>query len=214
MQRFKRVGIGAGEIFDPARLDPATYSAFEAGIADAVKEQAEFTRTQVLTGKVTSGDVFGDRAFLKNDYMRRMTGAVLGIYGNSKDEAMYPMYRTDAQGAALDGSKKYTLRFAPGELPPVNAFWSMTMYELPSSLLVANPINRYLVNSAMLPGMVRDADGGLTVHVQNEPPAADIQANWLPAPQGPFWIALRLYAPKKEALSGSWVPPKLSKSVE
>lgn len=211
MQRFRAIGVGAGLPFDPGQIRPEVLAAIKAGIADGVKEQAEFTRTQVLTGKVTSGDVFGDRGFLANDYLRRMTGAVLGIYGNSRDEAIYPMYRADSEGKPLDGANGYTLRFAPGQLPPVDAFWSMTMYELPSSLLVANPIDRYLINSGMLPQMRRDPDGGLTVLVQHAPPAPGKQTNWLPAPAGAFWIALRLYAPQPAALDGSWSAPKLEK---
>jgi hypothetical protein len=212
--RFEQIGVGAGKTFDPATLTPEVRDAIAAGIADAVAEQAEFTRTQVQTGKVTSGQVFGTREFLANDYMRRMTGAVLGIYGNSQAEAMYPMYRTDALGEALDGAHRYTLRFAPGQLPPVHAFWSLTMYELPSSLLVDNPINRYLINSPMLADMVKDADGGLTLHIQNTSPGPDKEANWLPAPAGPFWIAMRLYWPKQEALEGTWTAPKLEKQAD
>ena len=87
-------------------------------------------------------------------------------------------------GQKLDGANRYTVHFAPGELPPVNAFWSLTMYEMPSSLLVANPINRYLLNSPMLPQFVKDADGGLTFYVQNESPGKDKEPNWLPAPEG------------------------------
>ena len=97
---------------------------------------------------------------------------MLGIYGNSKDEAIYPVYFVDAGKQKLDGANRYTLRFAPGQLPPVNAFWSLTMYELPASLLYANPLNRYLINSPMLPSLKRDADGGITLYVQNESPGA------------------------------------------
>jgi hypothetical protein len=132
---------------------------------------------------------------------------VNGIYGNSKQEAMYPIFSVDAEGQKLDGSKRYAVRFAPGQLPPVNAFWSLTMYQLPASLLVANPLNRYLLNSPMLPQMKRDADGGLTLLVQNQSPGSDKEANWLPAPKGPFVMFLRLYAPKEEALTGMWTAP-------
>ena len=151
--------------------------------------------------------MFGTREYLKNNYLYRMAAAVLGIYGNSKQEAMYPMYHVDADGQKLDGANRYTLRFAPGQLPPVNAFWSLTMYELPSSLLVANPLNRYLINSPMLPQFKKDADGGLTLLIQNESPGADKEANWLPAPKGPFWMAMRLYWPKAEAIEGKWKQP-------
>ena len=89
-------------------------------------------------------------------------------YGNSKQEAMYPIYAVDANGQKLDAAQnRYTLRFAPGQLPPVNAFWSLTMYELPSRLLVANPLNRYLINSPMLPDLKRDAEGGVTLYIQH-----------------------------------------------
>jgi hypothetical protein len=138
-----------------------------------------------------------------------MAAAILGIYGNSKAEAMYPIYAVDSKGEPLDASKhSYTVRFAPGQLPPVNAFWSLTMYDLPASLLVANPINRYLINSPMLPQLKKDADGGLTLYIQSESPGKDKEANWLPAPKGPFVMAMRLYWPKEEAMSGKWKAPK------
>jgi hypothetical protein len=119
---------------------------------------------------------------MKNNYLYRWLGTI-GIYGNSKQEAIYPVYRIDADGQKLSGANRYSIRFAPGELPPVHAFWSLTMYELPASLLVDNPINRYLINSPMLPQLKKDADGGLTLLIQNESPGKDKEANWLPAPQ-------------------------------
>jgi hypothetical protein len=138
------------------------------------------------------------------------SAAVLGIYGNSKDEAMYPVYFVDSAGQKLDASnKRYTLRFPPGELPPVNGFWSLTMYELPSSLLVANPLDRYLINSPMLSSLQRDPDGGITLYVQNDSPGKDKESNWLPAPNGPFFTALRLYWPKADALERRWTAPPL-----
>ena len=130
-------------------------------------------KTDVNAGKVASGDILGTREHLKNNYLYRMAGAVLGIYGNSKAEAMYPAYFVDAAGEPLDGANAYTLRFAPGQEPPVNSFWSITMYEQPASLLVANPLNRYLLNSPMIDSFVRDADGGLTLYLQNVSPGAE-----------------------------------------
>ena len=121
---------------------------------------------------------------MKNNYLYRIV-ATIGIWGNSKQEAIYPIYFIDADGQKLNGASRYTLRFASGQLPPVNAFWSLTMYELPASLLVANPLNRYLVNSPMLPQFKRDADGGLTLLIQNESPGKDKETNWLPAPKAP-----------------------------
>jgi hypothetical protein len=143
--------------------------------------------------------------------MGRMSAAVLGIYGNSKDEAIYPLYFVDADRQRLDGTNRYVLRFAPGQLPPVHAFWSLTLYQLPSSLLYANPLDRYLINSPMLPGLVRDADGSITIHVQNERPAKGQEANWLPAPKGPFFSVMRLYWPEDAALNGGWKAPALQK---
>jgi hypothetical protein len=97
----------------------------------------------------------------------------------------------------------------PDLYPPVNAFWSLTMYDLPQSLLVANPLNRYLINSPMLPELKKDADGGLTMYIQNESPGKDLEPNWLPAPKGPFSMYLRMYWPKEAALDGSWQAPKV-----
>jgi hypothetical protein len=213
MERFAKIGVGAGKTFDASKLSPEVKQAIEQGIADAWKEYSEFKSTQVDSGKVTSGDMFGTREYLKNNYLYRMSAAILGIYGNSKAEAMYPVYTVDAAGEKLDAAKNgYTLRFAPSQLPPVNAFWSLTMYDVPTSLLVTNPLNRYLLNAPMLPQFKRDADGGLTLYIQNESPGKDKEANWLPAPKGPFWMAMRLYWPKEEALNRKWTAPLLKRA--
>src|ERR1700733_11184518 len=145
MVRFAKIGVGPGKTFDPSKLSREMRAAIEQGIADA---WADFGGLAELfdAGKVTSGDVFGTREYLKNNYLYRMGAAVMGIYGNSKSEAMYPVYGVDADGKKLNGANVYTLHFPPGQFPPVNAFWSLTMYELPASLLGANPINLYLLN--------------------------------------------------------------------
>jgi len=210
MARFAKIGVGAGRTIDLSRLSPGTTQAMEQGMADAWKEYADFKRTQIDSGKVTSGDLFGTRDYLKNNYLYRMAAAVLGIYGNSKQEAMYPIYSVDAGGQVLNGTKRYALRFAPGQAPPVNAFWSLTMYDLPAQLLVANPLNRYLLNSPMLPQFKKDADGGITLLVQGDSPGPDKEANWLPAPKGAFFLILRLYWPKEEATEGKWTAPPLN----
>jgi len=211
MARFARIGVGPGKTFDPSTLSPDMRKALEAGMADAWAAFNVHKETEVDTGKSSSADSFGTRAFLKNNYMNRMSAAVLGIYGNSKQEAYYPAYFIDAGKQKLDGSHRYTLRFAPAQLPPVHAFWSLTMYELPTSLLFANSLNRYLINSPMLPSLKRDADGGITLYIQNESPGADKEANWLPAPKGPFFAAMRLYWPKPAALDGGWKAPPLQR---
>ena len=210
MERFAKIGVGAGKPFDVASLSPEVRKALEDGIADAWKEFGAFKAASIDTGKVTSGDVFGTRDFLKNNYLYRMTAAVLGIYGNSRDEAMYPTYFVDAKGQPLDGStQNYRLRFAPGQLPPVNAFWSLTLYTSPQSLLYANPLKRYLINSPMLPSLKKDADGGLTLYVQHDSPGKALESNWLPAPNGPMRLFLRLYWPKSEAVEGTWKAPQI-----
>jgi hypothetical protein len=211
MARFARLNIGGGNNFDPNALSPEMRKAVTDGMADAWKAFTDFKVKEIDTGKRTAADGFGTRAMLKNDYMARMASAVLGIYGNTKDEAMYPAYFRDSDGGMLDGKNRYVLRLKPGKLPPANAFWSLTMYELPSSLLFANKINRYLINSPMLGGLRRDADGGYTIYIQNESPGTDRESNWLPSPKGPFWTTLRIYWPKAEALNGRWKQPALQR---
>jgi hypothetical protein len=212
MARFAKIGVGAGKTIDVDALSPEMKTALEQGMADAWAEFEDLQKQKINTGEATFGDMFGSRAYLKNNYLYRMAAAVLGIYGNSKEEAIYLGYFVDADGKKPDGANKYTVHFAPGELPPVNAFWSLTMYELPQSLLVANPIDRYLLNAPMLPQFVKDADGGLTFYVQNESPGKDKEPNWLPAPKGPFVIAMRLYWPKEAALDGTWKQPPMTKT--
>ena len=210
MARFAKIGIGAGKKLDVTAMSPEMKVAIEEGMADAWAQFAEFKKTKFDTGQVTFGDVFGTREYLKNNYLYRFAAGAIGLYGNSKQEAMYPYYAVDSEKQPLVGSKKYTLRFAPGQLPPVNAFWSLTMYEAPKSLLYANPLDRYLINSPMLPSLKRDTDGGLTLIIQNESPGKEKEANWLPAPKGPFVMAMRLYWPKEPALNGKWTAPAVN----
>jgi hypothetical protein len=211
MARFAEIGVGAGKSFDADALAPEMKAAIEQGMADAWAELAAFKAARFDTKEVTSGDVFGTRDFLKNNYLYRWIAAVIGLYGNSREEAMYPVYIVDADGQKLDGANRYALHFAPDGLPPVHAFWSLTMYRLSESLLVANPLDRYLINSPMLPQLQQDVDGGLTLLIQHESPGAHEEANWLPAPEGPFWTALRLYWPKDEAITGAWTEPLLTR---
>ena len=185
-------------------LSPDMKAVLEGGMADG---QMEIDALRASS----RGDVsnfFGTRAFLHNDYVARATGGQMGIGANSKEEALYPLYERDSSGQPLDGSKaRYTLHFNKGEYPPVNAFWSLTMYGLPQQLLVENPINRYLINSPMLPNLKLDSAGGLTIYIQTESPGKDKEANWLPAPKAPFMLAMRYYLPKPELLEGAWKSP-------
>jgi hypothetical protein len=206
--RFAAIGIGADGTFNASALTPEMRTAVEGGIADAWADFDTLKRDRLDTGQVTPADMFGTHETLGDNYLYRMAGAVLGIYGNSAEEALYPAHSNDSTGAPLTGENNYTYRFPPGQLPPVNAFWSLTMYELPASLLVDNPINRYLINSTMLDNLVKDPDGGITLYIQNESPGPAREANWLPAPRGEFRMFLRLYWPKDEALKGHWKPPQ------
>jgi hypothetical protein len=206
--RFATIGIGPDGDFDADKLSPEMRSAIEAGMADAWAELGALKKDKIDTGQVGAADFFGTAQYLNGNYLYRMAGAALGIYGNSKDEALYPGTSVDSTGQPLTGADTYTYRFASGQLPPVNAFWSLTMYALPQSELVANPIGRYLVNSPMLSSLVKDPDGGITLYLQKDSPGADKEANWLPAPDGPFQVILRLYWPKPDALNGQWQAPK------
>jgi hypothetical protein len=204
-ERFAKIGVVPGQAFDPESFSPEIKEAISAGIQDAWQEFETLNTEKIKTGLATSADVFGTRAYLNNNYLYRMAGAVLGIYGNSKEEAFYPIYQTDGQGQPLDAStSKYTLTMKPEDLPPVNSFWSFTMYRLPGSLMVENPIERYLINSPMLPDLKRGDDGSITIYIQHESPGPELESNWLPAPKGPFLVVNRLYWPKPEGLDGRW----------
>jgi len=211
MQRFAEIGVGAGKPLDVDKLSPEMQKALRDGMADAWAKFKQYKETEIDTGKRGSADSFGTRQRLNGSYIDRFTAAVLGIYGNSKEEAVYPAYFVDESNEKLDGSRRYTLQFAKDQLPPANAFWSLTMYELPASLLYANPLDRYLINSPMLPTLKRDAAGGVTLYIQHESPGKDKESNWLPAPPGPFFCAMRLYWPKPQALDGTWQAPKMQR---
>ncbi|MDI9240644.1 DUF1254 domain-containing protein [Lysobacter sp. LF1] len=208
--RLAKIGVVPGKPFDENALSPATRQALLDGIGDANKELEDFVATQVNADKVSSAEMFGTREHLKGNSLYRFAGAKLGIYGNSASEANYQTYFVDAKGQPLDASKHdYVLRFPKDGLPPTNAFWSLTMYDGTSKLLVDNPLNRYLINSPMLGSLKRDADGGITLYLQHASPGKDKETNWLPAPSGSFYVALRNYNPKAEVIDHSWKRPPL-----
>jgi len=210
--RFAEIGVGAGRSIDVDGLSPEMKAALEQGMADAWAEYDAIKAERIDTKQLTSGDLLGTREQLKNNYLYRMAAAVLGLYGTGKQEAMYPLYTVDSEGRPLSGANKYILRFAPGQLPPVHAFWSLTMYRVPENLLVANPLDRYLLNSPMLPQYRRDEDGGLTLLIQKDSPGPGLEANWLPAPEGPFMVPMRMYWPKREAIEGTWTEPPMQRA--
>lgn len=211
LARFARIGIVAGQPFDLKALSAEQRKALDDGISDAKAEFAAFKKDKVDTHQVVSGDFFGTRDHLNNNYLYRYAGANMGIFGNSADEAAYIGYFVDSSGKPANGARhSYTLHFAKDQLPPADAFWSLTLYDGKSKLLVANHQQRYLINSRMLPNLKRDADGGLTLYVQHSVPLKEQRSNWLPAPHGPFYAILRLYLPKPEVANGQWKQPALT----
>ena len=214
--KLARIGIGAGKTFDFKDLDLKHKIEVGLGMKDGEKkvEAAVAGMGKDENGWLVGGLAGGDRASFNGDWLKRAAVAKAGIYANDPAEAMYPFTRKDGKGQKLDGSKHtYTLTFAAGQFPPVKAFWSVTMYDGKSQLLIKNPINRYLINSPMLPNMKKNEDGSLTIYIQKDSPGADKEANWLPAPKDPIYLVMRLYWPKTEAPSilppgeGTWIPP-------
>jgi hypothetical protein len=218
--KLARLGIEAGRKLDMISLTPEQKVAVMAGVKEGEGKIAKYLESgQKNINGWKVGSLFGDSAFYKGDWLKRAAAAQGGIYGNDSVEAMYPMTKTLADGEPLDASKhNYTLTFAEGEFPPVNAFWSVTMYDGKSQLLIKNPINRYLINSPMLPQMKKNADGGVTLYIQKDSPGADKEANWLPAPDDLVYLVMRLYWPKTEPPSilppgeGTWKPPGIVKA--
>ncbi len=219
--RLARLGIGPGGTFDLAALPVEIQDALKAG-AEVGFSEIEENLAESGSDPLGSAKVFGTREFLQesakenfgheNHHLIRAAAAHIGLYGNSAAEAIYPAYLVDSDGRPYDASiNRYTLTFEDGELPPVKAFWSLTMYDGVTQLFIANPLNRYLLNSTMLEQFLREDDGSLVLYVQRDSPGPDREANWLPAPDGPFYMVLRLYGPEARALEGEWTPPQANK---
>ena len=214
--KLARIGIGAGKTFNFKDLGLEHKIEVGLGMKDgeAKVEAAIAAAGAYQNGWRVGGLAGGDRSHFNGNWLERAGLAKAGIYANDSVEAMYPMTRTDISGVKLDGSKhSYTLTFPAGQFPPVNAFWSVTMYDGKSQLLIQNPISRYLINSPMLPGMKKNADGSLTIYIQKDNPGPDKESNWLPAPNDTIYLVMRLYWPRTDAPSilppgqGSWKPP-------
>jgi hypothetical protein len=214
MARFAQIGIGPGLPFDAATLDGEVREAMRTGIAAARGTIAE--KVGAISQKVNgwmSSDVFGTREWYDGNFLLRAVAAMAGWGGNDAIEAIYPTAREDSNGKPLDGAHNYQITF--DTLPPAKAFWSVTMYDTSydgtAGYLVENPINRYLINSTTQ-GLVYGQDDSLTITIQHqEPQDADQRANWLPAPEGPFYLVLRIYWPEMASLDGSWNPPSVRK---
>ncbi len=215
--KLASIGVGPGKTFAFKDLSLE----HKAAILLAMKEGDDKVDKYLASGMKDIngwqvGSLFGDRDFYKGDWLKRAAAAKGGIYGNNGIEAMYPMTRVDGAGEKLDGSKhNYTLTLPAGQFPPVNAFWSVTMYDGKTQLLIENPISRYLINSPMLTAMKKNADGSLTLYIQKDSPGKGKEANWLPAPNGPIYLVMRLYWPKETPPSilppgeGTWKPPAI-----
>jgi hypothetical protein len=217
--RLASIGVVPGKTFDFKNLSPEQKAAILQGMKEADDKVDKFLASGMTNINGWSiGSFFGDRAFYNGNWLMRAGAAKGGIYGNDAVEATYPFTRTTATGEPLDGSKhNYTLTFPAGQLPPVNAFWSVTMYDGKSQLLIKNPINRYLINSPMLPDMKKNANGSLTLYIQKDSPGADKESNWLPAPNDTIYLVMRLYWPKETPPSilpagkGTWKPPAVER---
>ena len=217
--KLASIGVGPDKKFNFKDLSLEHKAAILLGMKageDKIKEGVAHFGTLINGWRVGAGA--GDRAAYNGNWMLRAVIAQAGIYANDAEEAMYPLTKTLVDGSELDGSKhNYTLTFAKDQYPPVNAFWSVTMYDGKTQLLVKNPINRYLINSPMLPELKKNKDGSLTIYIQKDSPGKALESNWLPAPDGPIYLVMRLYWPKTEPPSilppgeGTWQPPALVK---
>jgi len=220
-QGLVRLGIGPGKTFRLDALPDEQVAALKAGVDEGFADMEAFI-AENTRDPLSSGKIFGTRAFLNESAgtnygldrpdMLRSVAAHMGLYGNSAAEASYPMFLADADGEPLNGAEhSYTLTFTEGQLPPVKAFWSLTMYDGKTQLFIHNPLDRYLLNSDMMDAFNVEEDGSLVLYIGKDSPGRGLEANWLPAPDGPFYMVLRLYGPEPEALEGTWMPPALLK---
>ena len=208
--RFAKLNIGPGQTFDVNKFSPEIQQAINEGIKDANVEFEGVIHKVNTDPKMNSSTFFGTRDSMKDNYLYRYVGAKMGLYGNSASDAIYFGVFADANHQPLDASKmNYEFRFAKGELPPSKAFWSLTMYDGKTQLLVENPLKRYLLNSTMLKSYKYGTDGSLTFYISHGNPGPTKQANWLPAPDGPFYTVLRVYVPGEEVVNGSWQKPQM-----
>jgi hypothetical protein len=221
-QQLARLGIGPGKTFRLDGLPDGHVEALKAGVKEGFADMQAFIAKHT-SDPLASGKMFGTREFLtesaRKNYrldkpeMLRAAMAHIGLYGNSAAEAVYPTFLTDADGEPLDGSAhQYTITFPKGALPPVKAFWSLTMYDGKTQLFIENPLDRYLLNSDMTARFKQKEDGSLVLYVSKDSPGEDLEPNWLPAPDGPFYVVMRLYGPEEAALEGRWTPPEMKKA--
>ncbi|MDR5806014.1 DUF1254 domain-containing protein [Caballeronia sp. LZ001] len=201
MRRFAKIGIAPGRRFDASALSPDMKQSIAAGVADG-----KAALDDAMKHTTSSYDLFGTRDDLKGNYLTRAVAAAMGIYGNTKEEAVYVGTRLGADHQQLMGSQPYVVHFDKKELPPARFFWSMAMYDLPGRHLVANPIKRYSIGDRTK-GIKYGADGSLDIYLQHASPGADKESNWLPAPNGPYDVIARIYGPDPSVFDGTWKFP-------
>lgn len=205
--RLKQIGFEPGKSFDLEKADPAVRAAL-AGVPEEAQQLMAWkvpTLARFVNGWSMNTDTMG---VYGNYYLKRAIIAREGLGANLPEDAIYPLNVGDETGKPLDGASKYTLHFDKGSMPPVKAFWSVTLYDA-DGFQVANSLNRFAVSSWM--PFKYNADGSLDLYFQNESPANGNETNWLPAPKGPFTLTMRLYAPRSEALVGKWNPPPVTR---
>jgi hypothetical protein len=204
--RMKQIGIEPGKSWDSSKLDKATVDAINAAATEAMQQD-------MIAGLKTSGGrhVNGWSITVDNmgtygtSYRHRAIVALAGLGANLPADAIYPAAFVDGDGQTLDGTSKYVLHFEKGKTPPAGAFWSITMYDH-EGFQVPNPLNRFAIGDR--DKLKFNEDGSLNIYVQSESPGPDRESNWLPAPKsGALGPTMRIYAPKPEALDGSWAPP-------
>lgn len=206
--RLNRLGIVPGQSFDFDTASPEIKAGLEQAVIDGLKlMQAKIpTLARVVNGWQMNTDTMG---VYGNYYLKRAIVAMVGLGANQPQDAIYPLCLTDADGKPLDGSNKYVLHFTKAELPPVEAFWSITMYDA-EGFQVINKLNRFAIGDR--DDLKYNADGSLDIYIQPDSPGSDQESNWLPSPaQGILGVTMRLYAPKAEALDGRWVPPAVKR---
>jgi hypothetical protein len=208
MAKLAKLGIKPGAKFKLDAFDADTRKAIEEGVADG--QQAIRDEESKMGEMVNGWQIARDLGRYGTKYTYRAAWTFFAVGGNLIEDAIYPLTLVDADGKKLDGANKYTLHFSKDQIPPVDAFWSLTLYDK-DSYLVDNPLNRYALGDRSNCKM--GADGSLTLYIQNESPGADKESNWLPAlKEGPFKLALRLYVPKSQVADGTWKPPAVQRT--
>ncbi len=205
LARMRQIGIEPGKSFDLAKADPVVKRALERAAPDALSGmRAKIpTLARVVNNWQLNTDTMG---VYGTYYLKRAIVAMVGLGANLPEDAVYPLNAGDADGKPLTGVSKYVLHFAKSEIPPAEAFWSVTLYDK-DGFPTANALNRNAIGDR--DALKFNADGSLDLYFQNESPGADKESNWLPAPTGAFNLTMRLYAPKPEVLDGRWAPPAI-----